>query len=264
MRPAVRLSAFYAAIFLVVGVQTPFWPVWLAGRGLAPEEIAALFAAAIWIKVIAAPVLGALADRLGRRRAVMTALAGIAVCGYAALWPATAFWALLGLSVLAMAAQSALMPLGDTLTLAATRGGGVDYGRVRVWGSISFIAGSLGAGVVLGLASSEIVLPLVAAASLLVFLACRGMPEPRHIVRSPDRRAGLRLVLGDRRFWLFIAAASALQASHQVYYGFGTSTGARSDSRTRRSAGSGRRASSPKSRSSGKPGASLTGLAQSV
>jgi MFS transporter, PPP family, 3-phenylpropionic acid transporter len=29
-------------------------------------------------------------------------------------------------------------------------------------------------------------------------------------------------IAGDIRFWIFVAAASALQASHQVYYGFGT------------------------------------------
>src|SRR5207248_2484606 len=40
-----RLGTFYAASFLVVGIQTPFWPVWLAGRGLDAPEIAALFAA---------------------------------------------------------------------------------------------------------------------------------------------------------------------------------------------------------------------------
>jgi PPP family 3-phenylpropionic acid transporter len=32
----------------------------------------------------------------------------------------------------------------------------------------------------------------------------------------------MRAVAGDLRFWIFILAASALQASHQVYYGFGT------------------------------------------
>jgi len=26
LRPATRLSAFYAAIFLVAGIQLPFWP----------------------------------------------------------------------------------------------------------------------------------------------------------------------------------------------------------------------------------------------
>ena len=95
---ASRLGAFYAASFLVVGIQLPFWPVWLAGRGLDPREIAVVFAATIWVKVIAAPLLGALADRLERRRAVMIALAAVACATYAALWPALGWWPLLALA----------------------------------------------------------------------------------------------------------------------------------------------------------------------
>ena len=63
-RPAARLSAFYGAAFLVTGAQLPFWPVWLAARGLSVREIGAVFAAAIWVKVIATPAIGA-----ARRRA---------------------------------------------------------------------------------------------------------------------------------------------------------------------------------------------------
>ena len=73
-----RLGAFYAASFLVVGIQLPFWPVWLSGRGLDAQEIAILFAAAIWAKVVATPLIGGLADRLGWRRGIMVALAAIA------------------------------------------------------------------------------------------------------------------------------------------------------------------------------------------
>src|SRR5689334_10253628 len=36
---AVRLSLLYAASFLVVGIQLPFWPVWLSGRGFDAHEI---------------------------------------------------------------------------------------------------------------------------------------------------------------------------------------------------------------------------------
>jgi MFS transporter, PPP family, 3-phenylpropionic acid transporter len=58
----VRLAAFYAASFLIVGIQLPFWPVWLSGRGLDASEIATVFAAALWAKVAVTPVIGALAD----------------------------------------------------------------------------------------------------------------------------------------------------------------------------------------------------------
>ncbi|MBV9862361.1 MAG: MFS transporter [Alphaproteobacteria bacterium] len=224
-----RLSLFYGALFLVTGVQLPFWPVWLSGRGLDAREIAVVFTAAIWAKVLATPLCGVLADRIGRRRIVMAALAGAACVAYAALWRAAGFWVLLSLNLAAGAAQSALMPLGDSVALAAVRERGLDYGRIRVWGSVSFIMASLGSGAALaggaGALPGNTVLLLVLAASTLLFAACLALPAPptmrAHRI-GLARAPGMRLVLGDRRFWLFVASASGLQASHQLYYGFGT------------------------------------------
>ncbi|HEX6442712.1 MAG TPA: MFS transporter [Stellaceae bacterium] len=226
-RPAMRLGAFYAASFLVVGIQLPFWPVWLAGRGLDAQQIAFVFAAAIWAKVIATPILGALADRLGRRRAVMVALAAVACLAYAALWPVGGFWTLLGLNLVAGVAQSALMPLGDSVTLAAVRGGGLDYGRVRVWGSLSFIIAAVASGWVLvlplpaAIAGNEVLL-LVLLASAALFLACLAVPRGEAPRGGRSRWATLAGFAGDRRFWMFVISAALLQASHQLYYGFGT------------------------------------------
>lgn len=225
--PAVRLGVFYAATFLVVGIQLPFWPIWLAGRGLDPQQIAFVFAAAIWAKVIATPLLGGLADRLGRCQAVMVALAGIGCLGYAALWPAAGFWPILVLNLVAGAAQSALMPLGDSITIAAVRAQRLDYGRVRVWGSLSFILAAVGSGSILGMvpaatAGGNEVLLLVLFASALLFVACLAMPASERSIRGRPRWSALAQVAADRRFWLFVVSASALQASHQLYYGFGT------------------------------------------
>jgi MFS transporter, PPP family, 3-phenylpropionic acid transporter len=225
---AARLGAFYAASFLVVGIQLPFWPVWLAGRGLDAQEIAIVFAAAIWAKVITTPVLGALADRLGRRRAVMIALALLACAAYAGLWPVAGWWMLIALNLVAGMAQSALMPLGDSITLAAVRTEGLDYGRVRVWGSLSFILASVGSGALLALNSAgrpadNQILLLVLGASALLFAACIGIPPAtRRAAFIRLQWAALGRLVADRRFWLFVASAAALQSSHQLYYGFGT------------------------------------------
>ena len=219
-----RLGAFYAASFLVVGIQTPFWPVWLAGRGLDAQEIAALFAAGIWAKVAATPLIGAAADRLGNRRGVMAALATVACLAYAALWPEWGFWGLLWLNLVAGVAQSALMPLGDSITLAAVRGSGLDYGRIRIWGSLSFIVAAIGSGALLGgpaARSGDTVLALVLAASALLVATCCWIPLGLAAI-GRARWAALRRFAADRRFWLFVASGSALQASHQLYYGFGT------------------------------------------
>lgn len=227
-KTASRLGAFYAAVFLVVGIQTPFWPVWLAGRGLDPRAIAVVFAAGIWVKVAATPAIGTLADRLGRRRPVMVALAALAVAAYAALWPVYGFAALLALTVAAGVAQSALMPLGDSLTLQAVREDGVDYGRIRVWGSFSFIVGALGGGLALaasapGAFAGNQVLLLVLAAALAVLAACAVLPADIGRAAPAGRRwRAIGRLAAHRRFWLFVGSAAAMQSSHQLYYGFGT------------------------------------------
>ncbi len=226
LRIALRLSAYYAAAFLIVGIKAPFWPVWLAGRGFGPREIAALFAAGIWVGVATTPLLGALADRLDRRRAMMIALCAVAIAGYASLWSAYAFWMVLALTLVTATAQTALMPIGDSITLTAVRDRGLDYGRVRVWGSVSFIVAAMASGAILSGAATDptggnSVLALVLVASVILLSACIAVPASDR-ARGPSRRIALGGFARDRRFWQFVAVAAALQASHQVYYGFAT------------------------------------------
>jgi MFS transporter, PPP family, 3-phenylpropionic acid transporter len=222
LRPAVRLSAFYAATFLVAGIQIPFWPVWLAARGLTAREIGIVLAAAIWAKVLATLAIGAAADQLGACRGVMGVLAAVAFLGYAGLSSVSGVWLLVSLILVALTAQSALMPLGDSVTLAIARSDGLDYGRVRVWGSVSFILAALASGAILAASSADRALPLVVGASGMVLLACLGIPQLRRHAAGADRFAGMRAAAGDAKLWMLIASAAALQASHQVYYGFGT------------------------------------------
>jgi PPP family 3-phenylpropionic acid transporter len=260
--PAPRLSAFYAANFLVTGIQLPFWPVWLASRGLTAREIGVLLAAAIWVKVLVTPAVGALADKTGARSVLMGALAAAALAAYAGLLSGGSFWLLIVLNLVALTAQSSLMPLGDTLTLAAVRSDGLDYGRIRLWGSVSFIFASIASGAALASSSGERVLPLVLGASVFVLLACLCIPSIRPS-EDAARITGIGAVAGNRRFWIFIFAASALQASHQVYYGFGTLYWRSLDFSTRRSVGFGRKESWLRSCSSGRAGGCSPGSGRS-
>ena len=165
----------------------------------------------------------------------MAALAGIACLAYAALWPVRGLWPLLALNLLAGMAQSALLPLGDAVTLAAVRERGLDYGRIRVWGSLSFILASIGGGAALAAMPApegpdNRVLVLVFVASLLLVGACLAIPSSPAERRGADHAASaaasrwqaIGRLLSNSRFWLLVVSASALQASHQVYYGFGT------------------------------------------
>src|SRR3954464_7587703 len=100
MRPEVRLAAFYALIFGAFGVSLPYWPLWLAARGLAPEEIGLVFALTSLAKILAIPVMTALADRLDRRRAVIIGLLAASVGANLCFLPARGWPAILAISFL--------------------------------------------------------------------------------------------------------------------------------------------------------------------
>lgn len=219
LAPALPFAAFYAAVFLTLGVYLPFWPVFLESRGLTAAEIGLLLALASWVKVPGNPLLGRLADASGRRRAVLAGLALAAAAAFAQFFVVRGFWAVLPAQLVAMLAFQALMPIGDAQAMAATARGRIDYGRVRLWGSLAFILGVLGAGELVGGERPERVLWAILAALAATLLASLRLPEA---ARPVDERppAPLSALLADRGFLLLLAGGSLLQASHAVYYGF--------------------------------------------
>ena len=48
-----RLAAFYAALFVALGVQLPFLPVWLAAKGLDVQDIGLVLAIPSVVRVMA-------------------------------------------------------------------------------------------------------------------------------------------------------------------------------------------------------------------
>src|SRR5262245_33913581 len=83
-----RLAIFYAALFVLLGIQMPFLPVWLEAKDVDPGMIGIVLAAPIVARLLAVPVFMREADR---RDAVRAALI---VCGFAA----AAGYVLVGLS----------------------------------------------------------------------------------------------------------------------------------------------------------------------
>jgi len=217
--PASRLALFYGATFLAAGVQLPFWPVWLKSRGLSAAEIGLLLAVGIWIKVAATPLVGMAADRTNRR-VLMIGLALASLGAYLLLLPDHGFPALLLIATTATTCAAALSPLGENATLSASKAGKLDYGRVRLWGSLSFIVAVLGSGYLVSDQEADLILLLIAAATGLTVLACFAIPAEGK-ERKRAKTGNWRALFGQRHL-LFLGAALLVQASHSVYYAFGS------------------------------------------
>jgi PPP family 3-phenylpropionic acid transporter len=174
----------------------------------------------MWIRVIANPMLARLADRRGETRRPLLVLLGAAVLVYGLFMATDGFWPIFAVTLLSSAVLSAVMPLGDSLTMHVALQGHVQYGRVRLWGSIAFILAASGGGLVLAGRPAGLILDGLILALALTFATVLWLPDWR---RAPTGWSGGSLtLLADRRFLLFLVAASLVQASHSVLYGFST------------------------------------------
>lgn len=218
---AIRLSLFYAAFYGMIGVQLPFWPVWLSSRGLSATEIGLLLALGAGIRVVASPLIAGWADRRGTRRPVIIGLAFCTLASFALFALFHGFWPILAVTMAMTVTWAPVMPLGETLVNLAVRRRGLQYGPIRLWGSLSFIATAALAGQILMGRPETVIYWLLIGLLAVTAVTCVLLPEA-----PPDSDGGtrppLRAILANPGFLLFLATAGLIQSSHGVYYGFAT------------------------------------------
>ena len=140
-------ALLYLALFAAFGTESPFFPSFLAGRGLSPGKIGAVLAAGTLVRLSTGPLLGIAADRYGRRRFLaLTAIgSGTIILLYLA---AAGFSTLLLISMAHAVMIAPLTPLADAPCVAAgTREKVFCYGSVRGLGSAGFMIGTMASGV---------------------------------------------------------------------------------------------------------------------
>ncbi|MGD9868166.1 MAG: MFS transporter [Hyphomicrobiales bacterium] len=224
----VRVAAFYAAIFLLVGVFLPYFGIWLDYRGLNAAEIGMVFAAPLFVRIFATPAIGFFADRSGNRRLFLVCLAAgtMVSCGLFNL--AADFWIILGVMVLYSLFWTTVMPLTEAVAMEGVRTAGLDYGRMRLWGSWSFIAATFGGGYMVQYWGPPASLWMLMAASVLVFLGAVNLPRPtgKGLLRSAINVPTIRFrdavaLTRTPLFLLFLLATAAVNSTHAVLYAFG-------------------------------------------
>ena len=218
-----RLSFYFGAVFAVVGVMAPFWPVFLAARGLSAPEIGLLLSAGLWLRVILNPLIAQWADRKGERRRPLLILSAAAMGGFLCFLFAEGFWGLLAVNLVASVAFSSIIPLGETVVLATVYRLGLDYGRLRIWGSATFIATSFAGGPMLAAFGSWSVLWAVLGLMVVVLGSCALLPEVEKTAPAAAKKPGSMMrLLRQPVFALFLVAGGLGNASHAVLYGFAT------------------------------------------
>src|SRR5262245_36230719 len=66
-----RMSLIFAAVFIPLGVNVPYFPLWLSAQGFGAEQIAVILSAPIFLRVVTTPVITGMADRAKDRANVL-------------------------------------------------------------------------------------------------------------------------------------------------------------------------------------------------
>jgi len=213
-----RIRLFYAAYFAAMGLILPFFPVYLAGLGLEVATIGVMTGLLAAAKIVAPPWTGQLLERrpeawLQHFIMVASLLAAVAALGMGA---SLGLYGLAAMVFIFGVLWAAILPLTDGLSVSVSEAALADYGRLRVWGSIGFVATSLAGG--LWLADEHISAFPVALSLLMLVMAFAARGFPRlELPAEADSAAGSHF---SRGFYQLLGIAFIMQVSHGAYYGF--------------------------------------------
>jgi MFS transporter, PPP family, 3-phenylpropionic acid transporter len=227
-RVELQLCGLYAAVFAINGAHLPFFPLWLAARGVEARDIATLVAVVPGLKILSTLLASRHGDRRGNYGVLIIAFSAAAAAVYASMAFASGFAPLFCCVMLLALAQGPVQVLADGVTLGEARrrretgDPPLHYSFVRGWGSIAILASILLSGpiaaAIAGVHLIWLLCGVSAAAAAASALSLRGLPTasapPRPATPEPLRRPVLVA--------LVIASASLIVASHGFAFVYGS------------------------------------------
>ena len=218
-----RIGLLFASLYVSMGINLPYFPLWLEANGFDAERIAVILAAPMFLRVVTTPFLTAYADTASDRANVLLLLVAAALVLSCGFFLPPAYGIVLAVSLALSVVWTPHAPIIDSLALSGVRRFGSNYTSMRIWGSISFLAANLVGGMILARTSPQavpVIMTASFAAGLLTVLIAPRLGRPRRA--SPLSVEGLQDApkLLNRYFVLFVTGAGLISGSHGFMYGF--------------------------------------------
>lgn len=217
MRRDVTIAALYAAFLGSLGLYLPYFALYLEAIGLEPSEATLAMALGPLCGLVAPPLWGLVADRFGAREWLMRGLAiGAALAFSLFLLEPRAPAAVLAIAAAFALLRTGIGPMVDATALEHGRRQGVSYGRLRLWGSLGFMAAALVGGPIFdrtppGSIPAAITASLALAAAI-TFAVPAPPPRPRARVL-----ATWAAMLRQGELWLLLGAVALGQLAGAAY-----------------------------------------------
>lgn len=214
-----RLSRFYFSYYFFVGAFVPYWGLYLQAEKFTAADIGILMSLFQISRIFAPNFWGWLADHTGKRAQWIKLTAFLGLCGFSAVfWVHGFFWLFFVMAALSLFTSSTL-PLAESLTLAhlATTNG--HYSRIRMWGSLGFIAAAVILGFVIDMAGITSLLWFLLAVQMTLFALSFTLPDPEVVAHEYDHFS-IWQVIKQPNVIALLVGCSLMVTAHGVLYNF--------------------------------------------
>lgn len=216
-----RVSALYGSLYLHYGIYGVFMPLWFQQKGITSAQIGTLLALPTLLRIVFVAPVTALADRLRRIREVLFCCVALTCALVFVLDHVSGYVDLLFFFTLFAVAWDPLPILADGYASAAVRVRGIDFGRMRLWGTIALVAVSIVGGRVLDRIGIERVPDMTGALLLAPLLVLPFAPPDCLFGESAKALPGeWRSILRDRSAMLVLIGIAILMGSNAILLGF--------------------------------------------
>ena len=208
----------YFIYFGVLGIYLPYFNLYCYHLGFSGTEIGGLSAARS-VVLVAFPLLwGILADRFRRRRFIFALCSICAACIWGLYLTTSDFLPMLAITVAHGIFFAPLISFLEAFSMDVLGRARQSYGRIRAWGSISFILIVLLLGGLIDVLNIRLILILILAGSVLQSIAAMRMPVDLGLKINPF--SGRPATLMQVQTLVFLFCGFLMLVSHGAYYGF--------------------------------------------
>jgi len=217
--PYWRLSGFYFFYFAAVGVFLPYWGLYLKESGFNPVEIGELSAMLSGTRIIAPILWGWIADRTGKNLRIIRIAAFLTAAFFAGFLTVHGYFWFAWITIAFSFFWNASLPQFEAVTLYHLKNEAHRYSRIRLWGSIGFIATVLGVGWLLDYLPSVIIPLAITLLLILIWLVSLITPTIQATYHE-TAAVGMMQIMKKPELWSFLIVYMLLQLAHAPYYVF--------------------------------------------
>ena len=212
------IGSQYFLYFGVLGIFLPFFNLYCYHLGFSGLHIGILSAVRSVVMVLFQLIWGVLADRLNARRPIYILCNFVSALIWMLFLFTVDFWPMLVITVFFGIFHAPIISFLEAFTMDLLGSDKKNYGRIRVWGSISFIVVVLVLGKIIDLYSVEIIVVLILAGFLMLSTISTRIPDIQ--IAKKKRLTPEAKSLAEIRVLVFLFCAFLMLVSHSAYYGF--------------------------------------------